>query len=120
MSIIDEYLDKLAPPQKEELSRIRKIVNATIPEAIETISYGMPAFNYKGKYLIGFYVYKNHMSIFPTSRPIEELKSKLTDFKLSKGTIQFTLNNTVPETIIRKLLLSRIEGIDKEVDNGQF
>ena len=61
----------------------------------------------------GFYVYKNHISLFPTAEPINALKSRLGDFKLSKGTVQFTLNNTIPEAIIRKLLMYRIEGIDR-------
>ena len=116
MSVIDEYLNKLAPPQKEELERIRKIVISAVPEAVEIISYGIPTFQYKGKYLIGFYVYKNHMSLFPTSKPIEVLKSKLNDFKLSKGTIQFTLAKKIPEPVIRNLILYRIDQIDN-LDN---
>jgi uncharacterized protein YdhG (YjbR/CyaY superfamily) len=113
MSVIDEYLDKITAPQKAELQRIRKIVNAVVPEATETISYGMPAFKYKDKYLIGFYVYKSHISLFPTPEPINSLKSKLGNYKLSKGTIQFTLDNTIPETLIRSLLLYRIDNIDR-------
>ena len=112
MSVIDQYLDKLAPPQKEELERIRKIIISTVPETIETISYNIPTFQYKDKYLIGFYVYKNHMSLFPTPKPIEALKSKLSDFKLSKGTIQFTLAKKIPEPVIRNLVLFRVDQID--------
>lgn len=96
MSVVDGYLAKIEAPQKAELERIRKIINTTVPEAEETVSYGMPAYKYKGKYLIGFYVYKKHMSLFPTSKPIESLKSKLGNFKLSKGTIQFTPDNAIP------------------------
>jgi len=113
MTVIDEYFEKIETTERNELERIRKIVKQTVPEAEEIISYGMPAFNYKGKYLIGFYVYKNHMSLFPTAEPINALKSRLGDFKLSKGTIQFTTNNVIPETVIRKLLMYRIEGIDR-------
>ena len=112
MTVIDEYLDKLAPPQKEELQRIRDVVNKTVPEATETISYGIPTFQYKGKYLIGFYVYKNHMSLFPTPKPIESMKNKLGDYKLSKGTIQFTLAKLIPEPVIRNLILYRVDQID--------
>ena len=105
--------NKITTPQKTELQRIRKIVNAVVPEVTETISYGIPTFKYKDKYLIGFYVYKNHISLFPTAEPINALKSKLGKYKLSKGTIQFTLDNIIPETLIRSLLLYRIDGIDK-------
>ena len=113
MSVIDEYLIKIETTQKNELEKIRAVIHATVPEVEETIDYGMPAFKYKGKYLIGFYVYKNHMSLFPTSEPINSLKSKLGNFKLSKGTIQFSMDNTIPESIIRKLLLYRLDNIDR-------
>lgn len=116
MTVIDEYFEKIGADEKSELERIRKIVKMTVPEAEEVMSYGMPAFNYKGKYLIGFYVFNKHMSLFPTAKPINALKSKLGNFKLSKGTIQFSLDNLIPESLIRKLILYRIEDIDRELD----
>lgn len=117
MTVIDDYLNKISEPNRSELERIRKIVNTTVPEAEEVIDYGMPAFKYKGKYLIGFHVFKNHMSLFPTAEPIEAMKSKLIGFTLSKGTIQFTADNIIPEPIIRNLILHKLDSIDKLVNN---
>lgn len=117
MTVIDDYLSKIAEPNRAELERIRKIVNTTVPEAEEVIDYGMPAFKYKGKYLIGFHVFKNHMSLFPTAEPIGAMKSKLVGFTVSKGTIQFTLDNIIPEPIIRNLILHKLDSIDKLQNN---
>lgn len=114
MTVIDEYFEKINYKERAELERIRRIVKTTVPEAEEVVSYGIPGFNYNGKYLIGFHIFKNHMSLFPTAKPINALKSKLNNFKLSKGTIQFTLDNTISESLIRKLILYRIEDIDRE------
>ena len=116
MTVIDEYLDKIDEPNQKELRRIRKIINTVVPEAEEVIDYGMPAFKYKGKYLIGFHVFKNHMSLFPTANPIKALEKKLNGFKISKGTIQFDSNNTIPEPTIRNLIIFRIDDIDREVE----
>jgi len=116
MTVIDEYFEKIGSDERNELERIRNIVKSTVKEAEEIVSYGMPGFNYRGKYLIGFYVFKNHISLFPTAKPINAMKSKLSNFKLSKGTIQFSLDNTIPESLIRKLILYRIEDIDREVE----
>ena len=113
MPLIDEYLEKIDDSQKAELERIRKIVKQTVPEAEETISYGMPAFKYNKKYLIGFAAFKNHMSIFPTSSPIEAVKQKLDKFELAKGTIQFTKDNPVPESIIQEILNIRLDDISR-------
>jgi uncharacterized protein YdhG (YjbR/CyaY superfamily) len=105
----DKYLDQLDKPEKEELIRIRAIVKEMVPEAVETISYGMPGFKYKGKYLLGYAAFKEHLSLFPTSVPIEELKGKLKDFKIAKGTIQFTLNKPIPDDLIREIVGARLK-----------
>lgn len=111
MSVIDDYLVKVNALQRKQLERIQKIVKKIAPDATETIGYGMPVFKYKGKYLIGFCEFKNHMSIFPGSEAIEGLKDKLDGYKLSKGTIQFTLDKPIPESIIKQLLLVRQKAI---------
>lgn len=111
MSVIDDYLNNVSPVQKAELERVRKIVKAAVPKAEEVISYGMPAFKYKGKYLIGFAPFKDHLSVFPASGPIEALQEKLTGFKLSRGTIQFTLDNPIPKPIIEELVMIRLKEI---------
>src|SRR5690348_13559001 len=99
MSVIDDYLSDVSQQQRQQLERIRKIVKKTAPDVEEVISYGIPAFKYEGKYLIGFAAFKDHMSLFPTAGPIEALKHKLGTFKISKGTIQFSVNNPVPESL---------------------
>lgn len=114
MTDIDNYFEKIGNDEAAELERIRKIIKAVTPECEEVIDYGMPAFKYKGKYLMGFCVFKHHMSLFPTPGPINSMRSKLGCFKLSKGSIQFTLDNIIPESIIRKLVLYRIDEIDKD------
>jgi len=112
MNDVDTYINKLEQPQKEEMSRIRAMVRKTVPEAAEAISYGMPAFKYKGKYLIGYAAFKNHMSLFPTSVPIEELKDQLEGHVTSKGTIQFTPENALSDEVIRALVLAGVRRID--------
>lgn len=113
MTVVDDYLKDVGKTQRTELERIRRIVKQILPEAEEVISYGMPGFKYKGKYLIGYNAFKDHLSLFPTSRPVEVLKDKLQGYKLSKGTIQFTPTNPIDESIIKELLLVRIADISR-------
>jgi uncharacterized protein YdhG (YjbR/CyaY superfamily) len=113
MTPIDEVLEKLAVPEKTALERIRRIVHETAPGAQEVISYGIPAFKYKGAYLVGFCAYKKHLSLFPAAGPIEALKDKLDGFKCSKGTIQFTIDNQIPEPLIKEIVRIRLADIAK-------
>jgi uncharacterized protein YdhG (YjbR/CyaY superfamily) len=114
MSVIDDYLSKIDEPKKTELEKIRAIVHGTLNDCEEVISYGMPAFKYQGKYLIGFNSFKDHLSLFPTSEPIERMKNELKDFKTSRGTIQFSVEHPISEDLIRKLIKIRAQNISKE------
>ena len=94
MTVIDQYFANVDPTQRKELERIRTIVKNVAPEAEEVISYGMPGFKYKNKYLIGFNAFKDHLSLFPTSRPVEVYKDQLQDYKLSE--VQYSLRLLSP------------------------
>ena len=112
MSVIIEYINKFNPQQKTELNRIRKICLHTIPDAEETISYGVPTLKYKGKMLISFNAYPNHIGLYPGAAAVESLKPKLTGFETSKGTIRYTLENPLSDALIKQTIEIRKKAID--------
>lgn len=108
MSPIDVYLQNVPAPQRAELERIRSLIKQTVPDAEEVITYSMPGFKYKGKYLISFAAFKDHLSVFPGSDPLGALKDTLKDNITGKGTIQFTLERPLSEeTIVEIVALCR-------------
>jgi uncharacterized protein YdhG (YjbR/CyaY superfamily) len=115
MDMIDSYLGLLPLSQRVELERVRLIVKRSAPDAVESMTYGLPAFKYNGKPLIYFGGFKNHMSLFPTSGPTETLKSKLRGYKISKGTIQFTEKNPLPSALIENIVQVRLTEIDEQL-----
>lgn len=113
MKTVDEYLENASPAQRAEFERIRKIVKKLVPKAEETISYGIPTFKYKGKYLLYFGAFRNHMSVFPGSELASSLKAKLEGYKISKGTVQYTEGNPVPEWAVKEIVTHRLAAISK-------
>lgn len=111
MNVIDHYLENVPSSQKEVLQHIRTVIHEVIPDAEEVIGYGMPTFKYKGKNVVHFAAFKDHMSLFPSSDPIEELKEQLSNYKTSKGTIQFTLENPLPDQLVKDLVATSLENI---------
>lgn len=109
MSVIDKYLEHIDPDQRAELERIRKVAKQVVPDAEETIGYGMPVFKHNKKYLIGMCAFKKHLSIFPGSGPIDALQDKLKKYKTSKGTIQFTTDNSIPDALLKEIVLSCVK-----------
>lgn len=81
---------------------------AVPPEATEGISYGMPAFRYKGA-LVGYAAFKKHCSFFPMSPAvIEAFAEELKAYRTSKGTIQFAMDKPLPAGLVKKLVKARI------------
>jgi uncharacterized protein YdhG (YjbR/CyaY superfamily) len=107
----------LAAAPKEHraaLQRIRETVMATVPDSVEAISYGVPAFRYKGKPLAGYASQKDHCSYFPMSGSIVgTMKKELKDFKTTKGGVQFQPEQPIPTAVLKKLILARKADIDK-------
>ena len=51
---IDDYLAAVPDDKRAELERLRRMIRALAPEAVETIAYAMPAYKIDGRYFIGF------------------------------------------------------------------
>lgn len=98
--------------KQQMLKAINDAVKGAVPEAEETISYGMPAFRYKGKILCYYEKFKDHVSLFPTSSPIEHFQKELLGYKVSKGTVQFALGTPVPTDLVKRMVLFKKAEID--------
>lgn len=112
MSAIDEYLKDATPLQKEALEKVRGLVKQLVPEVEEVISYAIPMFKYRGRPLLYFATFKDHMSLFPASdEMIQAVGGTLGDFRTSKGTLQFTTDKPIPEALLKKLIIFRRDTI---------
>jgi uncharacterized protein YdhG (YjbR/CyaY superfamily) len=104
----DEYLAGVPEPARSTLNKVRAAIRSAVPpEATEAISYGMPAFKYKGP-LVWFAAFSNHCSLFPTASVIEAFKNELKGFSTSKGTIHFPTDKPLPTALVKKLVKARV------------
>jgi uncharacterized protein YdhG (YjbR/CyaY superfamily) len=102
------YLDGVAQPARGTLEKIRVIVRSLAPEADEVIAYGIPTFKLDGN-LVHYAAFKTHCSFFPGSALLDEAFSReLAGFKISKGTIQFTPDNPLPDDLVARIVTLRI------------
>ncbi len=96
-----------------ELERVCDLVRRTLSEVEEGQSYGMPAFKYKGRPLLGFRAAKSHLSLFPFgSAGVDDVRAELPGFDLSSGTIRFTPERPVPDAVLDKLVRFKQREID--------
>jgi Uncharacterized conserved protein len=90
------------------LKKLRTVIKEAAPEAEEKISYQMPAYMLRGP-LVYFAAYKTHIGFYPTSSGIRNFQDELTDYKTSKGAVQFPINESLPYDLIRRIVKFRVE-----------
>ena len=107
---IDAYLATVPSTHRVALQRVRSIVRKCYPAAEECFCYHLPAFRLNGKAFVAFRSSKSHCSIHPLSGTvIPSLKSKLAGFESSRGTIRFTPEKPVPESLVKAILRVRAQ-----------
>ena len=105
---VEEYLAGVSEPARSTLNRIRSAIRSAVPaEALEGISYGIPAIKYKGV-LLWFAAFSEHCSLFPGSSVIKAFREELKDFEISKGTIRFPVDKPLPTTLVKKMVKARL------------
>jgi uncharacterized protein YdhG (YjbR/CyaY superfamily) len=106
---IDAYLAQVPEPAYSTLQSLRALIRSTAPrQTTETISYGIPAFRYRGL-LVGFGAFARHCSFFPMSaRLIHEMAADLSAYSTSKGAIRFPADRPLPAALVRKIVKARV------------
>lgn len=103
----DAYISAFMPEVQVMLQKLRATIQAALPDAEETIAYGMPAFRQRVN-IVYYAGYKNHIGFYPSSAPIAHFAEDLKGFKTSKGAIQFPLDKPLPVTLIRRMVKWRL------------
>jgi len=109
IATVDEYFMHVPEPAHTALGKVRAAIRSAVPaEATECISYGMPAFRYKGA-LVGYAAFRNHCSFFPmNSAIVKQFSAELRGFETAKGTIRFTPEKPLPPALIKKMVKIRV------------
>lgn len=101
---IDAYLAAQPPGTRAKLVLVRAAIERAVPEAVEAISYQIPACRIGGKVFIFFAGWKNHYSLYPVGDTLlQAFGEELAPFEISKGTIRFPLAEPVPEDLIFRI-----------------
>jgi uncharacterized protein YdhG (YjbR/CyaY superfamily) len=117
---IDEYIAGFPSDVQEVLEKVRTTIRKAAPHAEETISYKMPTFTLKGKYLIYFAAYKKHIGLYPVTRGNAEFNRELSVYKAGKGTVRFPLDKPIPFGLISKIVKFRAkENLERAKAEGK-
>jgi uncharacterized protein YdhG (YjbR/CyaY superfamily) len=110
---IDAYLATLPASQREALQRLRFQIARVVPDAVETISYGMPTFKLDGRFLVSFAGWKAHCSIYPlTDAFLKAHADELKGYERTKGSLHFIPEEPLPEPLLDNLVRDRVADLE--------
>jgi len=112
---VDEYIALFDGEIREILINTRQAIRENAPDATERISYRMPCY-WQGQPLIYFAAMKHHLGIYPTASGMEFFSGKLTDYKTSKGAIQFPYGKPIDYELITDVTRWRVAAVEGKAD----
>lgn len=110
---VDAYIDQFPQHVQELLQKLREIVRENAPEAVESISYGMPAYKLNKKPLVYFAAYEKHIGLYATPTGHEAFAKELVGYKQGKGSVQFPVDREMPWDLIERIVRFRVSELTR-------
>ena len=105
---VAEYIGEFSEEIRCRLEQIREIIRREAPEAVESISYGMPAYKLYGKPLVYFAGYAGHVGFYATPNGHQAFADELSHYKQGKGSVQFPHDRPLPEDLVIRMVRFRV------------
>ena len=106
---VDEYIKNYDGEVRSCLETMREIILGVVPEADESIAYGMPAYKLNGRPLVYFAGFANHVGFYATPNGHEAFAEDFSTYKQGKGSVQFPNNQPLPVDLIKRVINYRKE-----------
>ena len=112
-SEIDKFFATVEEPKRSTLEEMRRRILEVVPDAEQTIKYGMPAFLKDGWCFVCIAPFKNHINWSPySSNVFVQLQDELAGYAVSKGSMQFAVDKPLPKTLVKRLIRVRLAEIE--------
>jgi uncharacterized protein YdhG (YjbR/CyaY superfamily) len=101
---IDAYIATQPKDVQTLLGKLRRTIRKTAPDAVESISYQMPAFKWNGRMLIYFAAWKKHIAVYPIPPGTKAFEKRIAPYRKGKGTLHFPLGEPMPYDLIAEIV----------------
>ena len=96
-------------PHKETMLEMRQRILEIVPDAVEVVSYGMPAFKVDDIIVAGLLANKKHVGYYPFSGSILKLfPEELANFSKTISAIHVPIDKPLTKTLMHKLIKARL------------
>jgi uncharacterized protein YdhG (YjbR/CyaY superfamily) len=101
---VDGYLAAQPAEVRAALIKVRAAMRRALPDSVEAVKYGMPAYLVEGRAVASFAGWKTQYALYIVAPALFEAIAKdLVGRDASKGIIRFELDEPVPESVVERL-----------------
>lgn len=99
---IEAYIEGQPESARPYLRQVNDAIQSALPDAAEKISWSMPTY-WKRRNLIQFAAFKKHIGLYPGPEAVAAFADGLSEYKTSKGAIQFPYDKPLPLALIAEI-----------------
>jgi len=103
---IDAYIAAQSEPARGILTQLRVTIRSAVPDAKESISYGMAAFHYREEPLAYLAAWKHHIGLYPGAfdTPFE---AEIAPLRAARDSVQLKYKEPVPYDLVSRIVAAR-------------
>ena len=106
---IAQYIASFEDESRTRLAVLYKTIKNEIPDAEESISYGLPTFKINKHPVIYFGGFTHHIGLYATPDGHAEFEEELSKYKRGKGSVQFPDDRPLPLDLVRRITRYRAD-----------
>ena len=114
---VEEYFEAQPEKTKNALLALKACILSVEPKAIEMFNYNIPAYALieggKREQQIMIAGYKKHVGLYPHPTTMEKFDNELSGYKRGKGSVQFSLDESLPTKLIKRMIKYRLDLLKK-------
>ncbi|SRR5579863_8251694 len=108
---VEEYIENAPEQVQPKLKELRSAIRQAAPDAIESISYGMPFYGFRGESgfnarlcYFGFLKSKKKIVFYTRPAYLEEYADDAKKYSTAKSALQFSLEEPTPIQLIKRIV----------------
>jgi uncharacterized protein YdhG (YjbR/CyaY superfamily) len=100
---VDAYLASFPDDTRRLLEEVRAALRSAIPDAVDSISYAIPALKVAGRPVIYFAGARKHIGVYPAPTGDRSFEDAIAPHRSGRATLRFPLDQPIPVDLIERI-----------------
>ena len=105
-STVDDYIAAQPDALRCDLEELRSTIRRAVPDAIESVSYGMPTYTFANGHPVYFAGWKRHISLHDIPVLPDELEARMAPYRSGKDTVKFPHGTAIAFDLVEAAMVA--------------